>query len=365
MRLDTVKALMVKELTLMRRDVSFAVLTLILPVIMMLIYGYGMNLDVKPVRLGVVYAVLDKDMSARLSAINGSEYLALSTYQDPAAALKDLRAHALMGLYFEGELSATGEPYLMVNGSNAALASSVISYSSQAMGGSSSLGGSAVVSSVPQVTVSARMWFNEESRSAWYLVPGQVVGILTLVAAVMGATMIAREWNRGTLETLLNARVSPLELVVGKLVPCYLLCFISMAVVLFMNFALFEVPLRGSGLWLLLTLLAYLFVALNIGLLISALTRDLFLATEYSIILSFMPAVLLSGLLYDLRAVPWFIECLGRLLPPTYAIESVKICTLSGGSTATLLGNLGILLVMGGLFFGLTVRVVSTYRRSA
>ena len=193
----------------------------------------------------------------------------------------------------------------------------------------------------------SRTWFNEANTSAWYLVPGLSIVVLTLSASFLGAIIIAREGERGTLEMLSVTPASPGAILAAK----FLVNFLLTAVGVFV----FEVPVRGS-LWLLAaTILLYSAWAIAFGLLLSAVFKSQFTAIQFAVIGSYLPSLMLSGYLFDLRSVPWFISAVGRLMPPTYAIESVKILYLSGEPERIVLANLALLATAALGFFALAL----------
>ena len=206
---------------------------------------------------------------------------------------------------------------------------------------------------LPAVTIVPRTWFNDEANSRWYLVPGLLVIVSAVSASLMGSIVIAREWERGTLTSLFATPASSLEILLSKWTAYSFIAYCGFLLCLILAFLLFNEPLRGS-LWVLLGT-GFLFIgwAAALGLFVSAKTKSQFLATEAAVLASFMPTMMLSGFIFDLRSVPVWIEVVGRLLPPTYAVETFRICFLSGGQPVTLAVNaLVIALWTAGLFAG-------------
>lgn len=166
--------------------------------------------------------------------------------------------------------------------------------------------------------VQGRIWFNEAANSTWYLVPGLIVIIMTLVGAFLTALIMAREWERGTLESLFVSPVGRAEILLSKIIPYFLLGMAGLLLCLGAARWLFEVPMRGSLLLFFLSSSLYLVVALGMGLAISSVTRSQFLSCQIAIVVSFLPAVILSGFLFDLRSVPLVARIVGNILPATY-----------------------------------------------
>jgi len=190
--------------------------------------------------------------------------------------------------------------------------------------------GHAAGGAVGQVTIEQRLWFNSANTSTWYLVPGLIVLIMTIVGAFLTALVMAREWERGTLEALFVTPVGPTEILLAKIIPYFCVGMVGLTLCLLAARFLFHVPMQGSLLLVIAVSMLYLLVALGLGLVISAVTKSQFLASQFALVLSFMPALMLSGFLFDLRSVPAPIRVVGHLLPATYYIELLKTLFLAG-----------------------------------
>ena len=187
------------------------------------------------------------------------------------------------------------------------------------------------------------MWFNAANTSTWYLVPGLMVLIMTLIGAFLTSLLIAREWERGTLESLFVTPVRPLEIVLAKLAPYLLVGAIDLALCLLAAKFLFHVPMRGS-LWVIVfASLLYLTVSLLLGLFISGKTRNQFQASQVALLVSFMPALMLSGFIFDLRNVPVVVQAVSQLLPATHFVGLIKTLFLAGDNWPMILRDCAIL----------------------
>lgn len=198
-----------------------------------------------------------------------------------------------------------------------------------------------------------RMWFNSANTSTWYLVPGLIVLIMTLVGAFLTAMIMAREWERGTLEALFVSPVRPGEILLAKIIPYFLIGMLGLGMCLFSARFLFEVPMLGSLLVVLGSSMLYMLVALGIGLVISSMTKNQFLASQLALVSSFMPAMMLSGFLFDLRNVPYVIQLAGLALPATYFMELIRTLFLAGNVWPLILRNCVILAGYAILLLGL------------
>jgi len=208
------------------------------------------------------------------------------------------------------------------------------------------------------VVITQRMWFNEVGESTWYLVPGLIVLVMTLIGAFLTSLLIAREWERGTLESLFVTPVRPLELVLSKLAPYLVIGGIDLVLCLLAAKYLFEVPMRGS-LWIIIgASMLYLLVSLSLGLLISGTTRNQFAASQMALLTSFMPAMMLSGFVFDLRNVPVVIQIISKLLPATHFMGLIKTLFMAGDYWPDIVRDCTILAVYAVVLIALTHRTL-------
>ena len=358
MSLLRLKYLIKKEIEQINKDKSILIIAFIVPFLLILIYGYGMSMDIKPVKAALV---LENDSSVSTllySRLQGSEYLQITTVYSHHEGEDLLKRHKIDAIIdIKSDLKSPlnlsqREILITVNGSSGIFGINAQSYLQQAISGALS---SYQTVKTQSVEIISRNWFNEANISNRYILPGQTIGIITLVGAFMCSLVIAREINRGTFESLIASNVTAFEIMLSKTIPYFFMSLWGSFLTLILTELLFKIPIQGSVLFLILTVCAYTLSSAALGLFISALMKDQFLATEYAIILSFLPAILLSGSLFDLRSVPPFIAFIGYLIPPTYAVESFRICFLSGGNTDTLLINLGIIIFYIVFFSSLTV----------
>ena len=180
------------------------------------------------------------------------------------------------------------------------------------------------------MSVEHRLWFNAANTSTLYLVPGLVVLIMTTVGAFLMALVVAREWERGTLESLFVTPVRPLEILLAKMIPNFVVGMIGFAMCLLASRFLVHVPIMGSLPILVVVSALYMLVAQGLGLLISSATKNQFVASQTALVTSFFPAVMLSGFLFDLNNVPTAVYVLGKALPATHFVELLKTLLLAG-----------------------------------
>ena len=207
------------------------------------------------------------------------------------------------------------------------------------------------------VIVQSRLWFNETNESHYFLVPGLIVLIMTLIGALLTSLVMAREWERGTLEALFVTPVRPEEILFGKTIPYFILGMIGFVLCLLAAKFLFYVPFRGSVIVLTGASTLYLLVALAIGLLISSAVKSQFVASQITLLVTFLPAVMLSGFLFDLRSMPAAVRMITYLLPARYYVTLLQTIFLAGDIWVVILPNAAVLAGMMIVLLWLTRRV--------
>jgi len=352
-KLRRTRALVRKETYQVMRDPSSIAIGVVLPLILILLFGYGLSLDVKNVPLAVV---IDEASDEAVGLVASFE---LSPYFEPQIARSMPRAQQLLleqevdGIVripsdFARQLNAgLADLQLIVHGADANRARIIQGYVQGAVAAWSSQravqGRSA--DSAP-VTLQTRMWFNEANDSSYFLVPGLIVLVMTLIGALLTAMVMAREWERGTLEALLVTPVRSDEILIGKTLPYFLLGMIGLAVCVLAAKFLFQVPLRGS-LWVLLgASMLYVLVALGIGLLISSWVKNQLVASQLTMLATFMPAFMLSGFLFDLRSMPAAVRLITYLLPARYYVALLQSVFLAGDVWSVIVPNTLVLAAM-------------------
>lgn len=361
-------ALLFKEFAQMRADPATLFMGTLLPVILILLFGWGLSMDLN--RVGVAAALGEDSPAAQalIAKLRGSPYFEVTTVrsrEEAEALLSERRIDAVLDIppgFAAAAARSDARLGLTIHGVDASAASIIRTYVKAATG--LMLEGAALREDLPQtlgtpydaaaaaappspvagtISIVSRSWFNEANASPWYLVPGLTIVVLTLSAGFLGSIVIAREWERGTMESLCITPAAPLEIVLSKFLANFALISVGSLLSVLTAALVFEVPLRGSGLLLAAVLLSYTAWAVAFGLFLSALLKNQFVAIQLAVIGSYLPSLMLSGYLFDLRSVPAFISVVGRLMPPTYAIESVKILCLSGGPERLVLSNAALL----------------------
>ncbi|MCL5044859.1 MAG: ABC transporter permease [Deltaproteobacteria bacterium] len=355
------RGLLRKEWLQILRDPSSISIAFVLPTLLLFLFGYGVTLDARNEPVGLVVDNPDSTAQSVVAAFYQSPYFVpvqLASIQEAEDAIADHRVSAILWLRndFSRRLLARGDApiELIVNGTDANTARIVEGYVQSVW--SDWLVKLARINGRPltvPLLVEPRIWFNPSARSRDYLVPGLMASIMTLVGALLTAMVVAREWERGTMEALMVTPVSLTDIFLGKLVPYFLLGMGGMALSAGLAYWLFAVPLRGSGVVLMAASALFLLAALGMGLLISTVTRDQFVAGQVAIIATYLPAFMLSGFVFDIGSMPWGIRFATYLVAARYFVSILQTVFLAGDVWAVILPNGAALLAMAMLFLTL------------
>jgi ABC-2 type transport system permease protein len=212
------------------------------------------------------------------------------------------------------------------------------------------------VSGSGPVAMQSRIWFNEANDSHYFLVPGLIVLIITLIGAFLTALVMAREWERGTLEAIFVTPVRASEILLGKIVPYFVMGMIGFTLCVLAALFLFHVPLRGSLIVLTVVSMLYLLVSLGIGLVASSVTKSQFVSSQIALLATFLPAMLLSGFLFDIRSMPFAVQIVTYILPARYFVALLQTIFLAGDIWTVILPNAAVLAVMAIVLLGLALR---------
>ena len=356
-RLGRIGTLVRKEWRQMIRDPASIAMGVVLPVILILLFGYGLSLDVKNVPI----AVLNQDGSALAGSLIGR--LQLSPYFAPRSVTS---LHQAEQLLLRGRVSAiftvpplfarqarTGgaSVQLIVSGADANTARIIEGYVTGVVEAWSAQRAPGLLG---PVQVQSRLWFNAANDSRYFLVPGLIVLVMTLIGAFLTAMVVAREWERGTFEALFVTPVRGTEILLGKTIPYFVLGMAGLVLCVLAGRFLFHVPVRGSVAVLFGGSVLYVLVALGIGLLISSAVKNQLVASQVTLLATFMPAFMLSGLLFDLRSMPTAIRVVTYLLPARYYVALLQTTFLAGDVWAVIVPNaLALLAMLGVLAFAL------------
>jgi ABC-2 type transport system permease protein len=348
-----IRALILKETRQILRDPSSIAIGGVVPVMLILLFGYGMSLDVTHVTVAVIDQDASADSAALIGAFRLSPYFEVRAVRSLAAAKSLVLDRKVDGIlmvpsdFSRRWHSGTADVQILVNGTDANQARIMEGYAEGAVAlWSTTQPGLQASAGVGQAIVVNRMWFNEANDSHYFIIPGLIVLVMTIIGAFLTAMVVAREWERGTLEALFVTPMRAGELLVSKIIPYFGLGMIGFVLCLLAGQFLFHVPLRGS-LWLLcLASMIFLVVALGVGLLVSTWVKSQFLASQLAMTLTLMPAMMLSGFLYDLRSMPSVVRGITYAMPARYAVTLLQTLYLAGDIGSVIWLNLAILTAM-------------------
>jgi len=341
------RGLIRKEFLQIVRDPSAIAIAFLMPVVLLLLFGYGVSLDAKHVPLGLVVEQPSAATTAFTQGFLGSDYFDTRHYPDLATAENALVQGEVNGIVhlranFARELAGPGQApiQVIVNGVDSNTARIVQGYIQGVWANwLESRAAEQGRRFAAPVQLEQRVWFNAELRSRNYLVPGLVAVIMTLIGALLTAMIMAREWERGTMEALLVTPVSMHEIVAGKLIPYFILGTGGLVLSTAMALFLFQVPLRGSLGVLFGASALFLLYALGMGLLISIAAKNQFVAGQAAIVATFLPAFMLSGFIFDIHSMPWVIQGLTYAIGARYFVAILHTVFLAGNVWSVIVPN--------------------------
>lgn len=358
-RLLRLRGLLIKESLQIVRDPSSILIAGFLPLLLLFLFGFGISLDAENIRVAVVVEEPSHAAESLARSFSGSRYFSPEfgrNRQEFEQGLIDGRFRGLIVIPadFDRRVAAGDKSPVQVitDGSEPNLAHFVQNYTqglvatwlavrNQEQG----------VFTAPPISVEHRIWFNAEVESRNFLVPGSVVLIMTLIGTLLTALVIAREWERGTMEAMMATPVGILDILVGKLLPYYILGMGSMTLCVSIAVFFYQVPLRGSFWVLALTATVFLAAMLGFGLFISTATKNQFVASQVALLSAFLPAVFLSGFVFEISSMPRIIQAVTYIVPARYFATSLITIFLAGDIWDLLLPNLAAMSGLACLIF--------------
>jgi ABC-2 type transport system permease protein len=354
-----------KEWTQLRRDTRSMLLAFVLPLFMLLFFGYAITWDVRDIPL----AVLDQDRTpesrALVDALMASGYFSVREELDGAAALDQrLVGDDVIGAlwippgYARALLAPerSAEVQLLLDGSDANTATIALNYADAIVVRHAARMRIAERSGAPPVVLETRTWYNPNLESRHMIVPGLIAVIMSIIAAMLTALTIAREWERGTMEQLAATPVRRFEVVLGKLLPYVAIGLFDVAVTVVAGWLIFDTPVRGSIPLLGALTLLFLIGALGLGIFISAAIKSQVLAMQIAMVATYLPAVLLSGFMFDIASMPAVLRAVTLLVPARYYVSVTRGIFLKDVGLEVLWPQALLMLVYAGIGLGLATR---------
>ena len=358
-------ALIRKESLQILRDPSSILIAFVLPLILLFIFGYGVNLDSNRIRVALVLESNNPDVASLATAFTNSRFFEVRVGRDRRSCTHDLARGKLRGIIVvPSDFSAkhagkTGTAPLQVitDGSEPNIATFVLNYAKGVVQvwlehQNEDLGASVQ----ERIGVEPRFWYNEELKSRNFLIPGSIAVTMSLIGTLLTALVIAREWERGTMEALMATPVTIMEILIGKLVPYFLLGIGSMTVCWLVATLWYNVPFRGSFAALLIATSVFMLTALGQGLLISSYAKNQFLASQIALLSAFMPAMMLSGFVFEIASMVAPVRGVTYMVAARYFVSVLQTLFLTGNIWSMLLAALSAMLLISAVFFILTVK---------
>lgn len=350
-----IQALAIKEWHQIRRDRSVFLIAIVLPILLLFLFAYAVSLDLKRVPIAMVLESDSAQAVSLASAFSGSRYFTVHPERDRRAASEALLEGRIRGFVVIPEnfdaLIHSGPSQALIqvinDGTQPNTANFVGAYTQGVFNqwiiqefGVQAKG----VDLVP------RFRFNPEVESRRFLIPGAIAVVMTIIGTLLTALVIAREWERGTMEAIFSTPISASELILGKLIPYFLLGITATVVATLLAIYVFDVPLRGSWFSLMMNACCFLIPALGQGLLISTTSKNQFIASQVALFSGFLPAFLLSGFLYQISTMPLPLRIITQVIPARYFVDSLQTVFLAGDLWHVFLPNMAAMLFIG-LFF--------------
>ena len=362
-----IRGILLKEVLQILRDPSSIALAIVLPLVLLFIFGYGVTLDAENVPIAVVIddnGPAAREVSARFDLSLYFKTIHLTSMAEATQWLNQRRVDGIVHLQADFSSSLyqrnPAPVQVIVNGIDANRARLIQGYARGVLQKWTELRqvrGEPVAG--PAVKISQRIWFNEAAVSRNFLVPGLITLIMTLIGILLTALVVAREWERGTMEAILVTPIRRVDFLLGKMLPYFILGMLGMGLSVWVGVTLFHVPFRGSIITLFILSALFMLASLGFGLLISAAVRVQFVAAQISIVAGFLPALFLSGLIFDLESTPRIIQIVSHVVPARYFVDISHTLFMAGDVWPVLLPNALALAGMAVLFISLAFRKIT------
>lgn len=367
-RVRRIRALIIKEGYQIIYDPSSILISIVLPVILLFLYGFGVSLDLNTVNIGLVMEDTSPDARSFAQSLTDSTYFHVTFARDRRELVDALLSSKIRGIVVIPSYFSTFRNFpedkqapiqVITDGAEPNTANFVQNYVAQTWAKwlkQEELVGN--IASVPMVTVQPRFWFNEALESRNFLLPGSLAIIMTLIGTSLTALVIAREWERGTMEALMATPVHIKDILLAKLIAYFGMSMCSMACCVIGTVGLYGIPFRGSFLVLAAVTAVFLIPALGTGLLISTATKQQLAASQAAQISGFLPAYMLSGFIFEIGSMPEVVQWFTYVIPAKYLVRSLLSIFLVGNVWGLILEDMAIMFFIGLVIFGGTSRLI-------
>ena len=339
MNIAIVKTFVKKEFKQIIRDISSILIAFILPLILLFLFGFGVNFDTNTVKIGIVDQSNSVESRNFIQSLKNTKYLDTSFYKTTNEAEKFLiggkiRSYVVIPVNYEIKLKKKLNPKIQIitdgtEPNTAKFASTYIqgAYFSNLQYENSKMGNLEKTKTISAIN---RSWYNPALKSTYFILPGSLAIIMTMTGTILTALVIAREWERGTMEAILTTNITKGEFILAKYIAYFVLGFLSILFCLFLIIVVFKVPFRGSYIALFITSSLFMLTGLGVGLLISTTFKDQFTSSQIAGTIGFMPSMMLSGLIYEIDSMPFLIRTISNVIPAKYYVSAATSLFLSG-----------------------------------
>jgi len=347
-------AIATKEIIHIRRDVRSLIIVVLMPAILVLLFGYGVSLDLKHLPVYVFDREGSQASQDLLKRFQSSTYFRIAkvanSYPELAQAID--RGKATLAIIIPHDFSERlhdGGPVeiqAIVDASDDNTANLAVGYAQGVLQGYSSdlqvewRERRGLPRQFVPLSTEVRTWFNEDLESSAFIVPGVLALVMTVIGAFLTSLTVAREWERGSMEQLISTPVTALEIMLGKLLPYFVIGMVDVGLSTALAVYWFRVPFRGTIATLFLSSALFLIVMLLLGFFISVIAKTQLAASQIALIVTFLPAFLLSGFLFAIEQMPVFIQYVTRVLPARYYVSALKKIFLKGTPVEMLYADL-------------------------
>lgn len=353
-------AIFTKETLQILRDPSSLIIAIILPLMLLFLMGYAISLDAKHIPIGIVVEKNSSHTQSLIKAFDASESFKVKIAKDRREFIDKLqegklRAMIIIPATFEKDiLNKKVSLQIITDGSEPSIAGYVSKYSNELWQNwliYEKLNPNSLID------IQTRYWFNAPLLSSYFLLPGSIAIILTLIGTLLTALVVAREWERGTMEAIMSTPTTILELLLGKLIPYFILGIFSLTICILITLLWFQIPFRGSYFLLFITSSVYLIPSLSLGLLISTLAKNQFVAAQMSLIIGFLPAMILSGFIFPISSMPTWLQFITNFIPASYFATILQTLFLAGDIYEIIVPNTAWMLLIGIVLFAIIFKI--------
>lgn len=348
-----------KEFLQIIRDYSSIMIAFVLPLLILVLYRYGVNLDTVKITLGIKNDDNNPKISTLINSFHHSDYIKVKYFSSKDEMYNEIKNSKLKGaVIFPNDFTSkllqnkTADVFVITDGSEANLANFVQSYSISIINSWLYEQSDFKYSTKkPLITPTIRYWYNQDIDSHFFILPGSLAITMNMIGMLLTALVISREWERGTIEALFSTSISKMNFIIGKYVPYFILGFCSYVLNILICIYIFKIPFRGNPLILLFVGGLYLFCCLGIGLIISSSFKEQFSASQTALSFGLLPAMMLSGLIYPISSMPVIFQYLTAILPPRYFITFIQSEFMAGTVEKIVIINSIYLTILGIILF--------------